>query len=984
MASVSLIRDSQGQPIGAVAVNRDITAYRLAEAQLRQATTELLFLNDLLKHSTQPISVANMQGRFVRFNRAFEQITGYQKEELLQLTYEQLTPEPWHEIEAQHLANLLATGQAARFEKEYCRKDGVVTPVELVAELYRDAQGEPLYTYGFVTDITARKRAEEKLRESESRFSAAFEYAPVGMALISLKGEFLKVNKALCNFFGYTEEILLTKNVSDISHPGDLEKDLDNVGNLLARKISAYTMEKRYYHCSGRLMYGLLSVALLTNEQDNPLYFICQVEDITERKQAEYALQTASRRFQMMLSALYGGILVVSNDGRIEFANPAFCRMFDLGDLPESLLGLSALEMIQKIKNAYADPPLALARIREILAAGQPQKGEEIAITGGRTYLRDFIPIIIDGKEYGRLWHHLDITARQQAEAELRELQSMLATAESVAGMGSWKWDLQTQKVSWSDEMFNLFGIDRANFDGDVNQILASRIHPDDTEAVNRSNLSVLEAAQPIPLEYRIVLPDGRQRHVWAEGTLIRDSSGRPTALTGYVQDITARKQVEAQIQAQARRLQTLADTSRAFAEVGTDFQTVLKLATQLIADHLNAGCVIRLLSEDGQWLEAVVVYDQDPAALEVTETVIRNNTRYHIIKDASNPAVQSALTGQPVLRPAIHPEQMRPFYAPEVWAVVEPYCPRSALIAPLQVQKHTLGTLSLSRYRPGQPPFNEDDLRLVQDLADRAALSLSNARLFGQVQDELAERKRAEEELRQTAAELARSNTDLEQFAYVASHDLQEPLRAVAGTVQLLQKRYGGQLDERADEFIRHAVEGATRMQTLINDLLVFSRVGTRGQPFQPVELAGVLADALANLTVAIRESGAVIRHDNLPTVVADRIQLIQLFQNLLSNAIKFRGDQVPDIRIRAERQAGEWVFAVADNGIGLEAHYFERIFGVFQRLHTRREYPGTGIGLALCKKIIERHGGRIWVESEPGQGSTFLFYAARAAEYP
>jgi PAS domain S-box-containing protein len=245
---------------------------------------------------------------------------------------------------------------------------------------------------------------------------------------------------------------------------------------------------------------------------------------------------------------------------------------------------------------------------------------------------------------------------------------------------------------------------------------------------------------------------------------------------------------------------------------------------------------------------------------------------------------------------------------------------------------------------------------------------------LYSIVHD-ITQRKLAEEKLRQTAAELARSNAELEQFAYIASHDLQEPLRAVAGTVQLLQKRYGGQLDERADELIRHAVEGATRMQTLINDLLAFSRVGTRGQPFQPIDSAGALADALANLTIAVRESGAVITHDHLPTVMADRTQITQLFQNLVANAIKFRDDRPPAIQISVERQKDEWLFAVADNGIGLEAQYFERIFGVFQRLHTRREYPGTGIGLALCKKIVERHGGRIWVESEPGQGSTFYF---------
>jgi signal transduction histidine kinase len=224
-------------------------------------------------------------------------------------------------------------------------------------------------------------------------------------------------------------------------------------------------------------------------------------------------------------------------------------------------------------------------------------------------------------------------------------------------------------------------------------------------------------------------------------------------------------------------------------------------------------------------------------------------------------------------------------------------------------------------------------------------------------------------------AQELARSNGELEQFAYVASHDLQEPLRAVAGCVQLLQQRYQGQLDSRADVLIAHAVDGAVRMQTLINDLLAFSRVDSRGQRFELVDCAAVLRDVLANLDVAIKESGAVVTHGALPTVMADRLQLVQVFQNLLSNAIKFRGEQSPDISVGAENSAGAWKFAVRDNGIGIELPYRERIFVIFQRLHTRREYPGTGIGLAICKKVVESHGGHIWVESELGKGSTFFF---------
>jgi PAS domain S-box-containing protein len=253
----------------------------------------------------------------------------------------------------------------------------------------------------------------------------------------------------------------------------------------------------------------------------------------------------------------------------------------------------------------------------------------------------------------------------------------------------------------------------------------------------------------------------------------------------------------------------------------------------------------------------------------------------------------------------------------------------------------------------------------------------------IGTAQD-ITQRKQVEEELRQIANDLARSNADLEQFAYVASHDLQEPLRAVVGCVQILQRRYQGQLDDRADELITHIIDGASRMQKLIEDLLVFSRVGTRGKQLSPVNSSDALNLALSNLATAIKESHAVITYDPLPIVNADSSQLTSLFQNLISNAIKFCRNHSPQIHIKAECKENKCIFSVSDNGIGIESQYFERIFGVFQRLHTRKEYPGTGIGLAICKKIIERHGGNIWVESTLNQGSTFFFTLPFAKDIP
>jgi PAS domain S-box-containing protein len=232
----------------------------------------------------------------------------------------------------------------------------------------------------------------------------------------------------------------------------------------------------------------------------------------------------------------------------------------------------------------------------------------------------------------------------------------------------------------------------------------------------------------------------------------------------------------------------------------------------------------------------------------------------------------------------------------------------------------------------------------------------------------DISARKQAEEELRQ-------SNEELERFAYVASHDLQEPLRTVASYLQLLERRYRAQLDRDALEFIDFAVAGARRMEQLIKDLLAFSRVGTQGGDLVPVDSADVFRESLRSLKAAIDEASAAVTADPLPRVLADRSQLQQLLTNLIGNALKFRAPEAPQVHISARRDGRFWWFSIADNGIGIDPEYFGRIFVIFQRLHTREAYPGTGVGLAICRKIVDRHGGRIWLESVPGRGTTFHF---------
>ncbi|HKE01480.1 MAG TPA: ATP-binding protein [Planctomycetota bacterium] len=288
----------------------------------------------------------------------------------------------------------------------------------------------------------------------------------------------------------------------------------------------------------------------------------------------------------------------------------------------------------------------------------------------------------------------------------------------------------------------------------------------------------------------------------------------------------------------------------------------------------------------------------------------------------------------------------------------------------------------------------SERDLRETTDRLQviQRELQLLNTDLEGRVEErtreveaansrlraEIGERERAMDALREQTDRLDRSNRELERFAYVSSHDLQEPLRMVVAFTQLLAQRYRGKLGADADEYISYAVDGALRMQTLIRDLLSYSRVGASARPFVPVDVARVVATALANLRAAMEESGASVEVAELPTVLGDEMELTQLFQNLLGNALKFHGERAPRVRVgrevsAAKAQPGFCTISISDNGIGIAPEYLERIFEVFQRLHTRQQYPGNGIGLAVCQKVVERHGGRIWATSEPNRGSTF-----------
>lgn len=420
------------------------------------------------------------------------------------------------------------------------------------------------------------------------------------------------------------------------------------------------------------------------------------------------------------------------------------------------------------------------------------------------------------------------------------------------------------------------------------------------------------------------------------------------TQNTQLEQEVQERKQAEATIQREVQRSQLFAEVTLKIRQ-SLQIEDILQTSVMEVQKMLQADRVLiyRLWPDGTGSGVAEAVESTWPQVMgvvfpeEVFPEEVREEYRCGRIRNLAD--VNTDQSVPPCLVKFLHELQVS-----------------AKLVVPILTQGDLWGLL-IAHQCSGPRRWNTFETELLQQLANQIAIALTQAQLLEQ---EVLQRQ-----------ELARSNNELQQFAYIASHDLQEPLRMITSYLQLLERRYRGQLDADADDFIQYAVDGALRMRTLINDLLTYSRIGTRGQSFELTDSSAALKRAIANLEVAIAESNAIITYADLPQVQADPTQLVQLFQNLVSNALKFRSESSCLVEVTAKQQENAWLFSVKDNGIGIDPQYTEQIFIIFQRLNNRTDYPGTGIGLAVCKKIVERHGGSIWVESAFGEGATFHF---------
>ncbi|GAB1540454.1 hypothetical protein NUACC21_31230 [Scytonema sp. NUACC21] len=540
-----------------------------------------------------------------------------------------------------------------------------------------------------------------------------------------------------------------------------------------------------------------------------------------------------------------------------------------------------------------------------------------------------------------------DISQRKRAEIALRESEERWQLALRGNNDGIWDWNVRTNEVFFSPRWKQMLGYKDHEIANHLDE-WSKRIHPDDLERVMKMISDHFDKKVPFYIsEHRLQCKDGSYKWILDRGQALWDEGGNVLRVVGSHTDITERKLAEEELKRQNQRSQLFAEITLKIRQ-SLHIEEILKTTVNEVQTllHADRALVFRLWAEGS----GTVV---EEAVLPGFPVVLGKNLHDPCFgKDYQEPYRLGRVSAIANIETAGIQDCHRQFLAQ--------FGVKSNLVVPI-MQRDNLWGLLIAHQCDRPRHWNNLEIELLQQLANQIGIALSQAQLL-------------EQETRQRQ-ELARSNAELEQFAYVASHDLQEPLRMVTSYMQLLERRYKDKLDDQAREFIAYAVDGSRRMQKLINDLLSYSRVSTRGQPFKLVNCNSVVKSALSNLKIAIEESGAVVTQDSLPEIMGDPTQLTQLFQNLIGNAIKFRSEQPPQIHIKVEHMEDNWRFAVSDNGIGIEAQYAERIFIIFQRLHTRDKYPGTGIGLAICKKIVERHGGNIWVKSQPQQGTTFFF---------
>ncbi|MGL5193007.1 MAG: PAS domain S-box protein [Chroococcales cyanobacterium] len=791
--------------------------------------------------------------------------------------------------------------------------------------------------------------------KSAEIYKTIFEKAPIGMVLISWQTQwFVQVNPTFCNLLGYADSELATLTFGEITDPEDRQTDWEFLRQRDENpEIASYQTEKRLIRKNGEILWVHLSVSVLEDSQGNPLYLLGTIQDDSDRLRTQCALQESQERLQNVLDTLPLGVGITDANGTILQGNPAVKKIWG----GARYVGM---DRYYEYKGWWPDTGKQVSSeewaLFRTLQTGQSIWNEEVDIedfNGKRkTILNSTMPLRNQaGVMVGAMVVNQDITEQRLVENALWENQRLIQQIAEATPTILYLYDLQENRNIYSNQHLNeILGYLPEEIENMGPDFLPNSIHPEDWPRVVENQLKLISAqdGEIIETEYRMRNFQGEWHWLISRDTIFsRTPEGAAKQILGMGLDISLRKRAEAELVEYRQQLEELVEWRTA------ELQNTNQQLEREIADRIRAEVQLkksetryRLLAENA----TDMISTHTPEGIyQYVSPCCFTLLGYH----------SSDLIGHSAYE-WIHPD--------DIPGVELSYRTVLEALVPFQVVYRV-------RHQDGHYMWFETNAQAICDPQTGDVVKIQAA------SRDISDRHRIEKELAQHTADLARSNAELEQFAYIASHDLQEPLRMVASYTQLLALRYPGKLDAQADKYIAYILDGATRMQQLINDLLQYSRVGTHGKSFDLVDCNEIMTRAIANLKMAIRKSNARVNWQNLPQVFGDKTQLLQLFQNLIANAIKYRSPQTPEVQIEAHYREGEWLFSVKDNGIGIDPKHGDRIFQIFQRLHTRDEYPGTGIGLAICKRIVERHRGHIWVESEPDRGAIFYFTLANSS---
>lgn len=942
-----------------------------------------MLLEGIISSAMDAIISINEKQEITLFNQSAEKMFLLPASKAVGRKISDLIPEEFRNKHEKHIENFGKTKVTRRSMGRLGtltgrRYNGEIFPIEASISQVEIA-GQKNYSV-ILRDISERQKTENILKNSEEKYRSLFETMAQGVVYQDTAGRIISANPAAERILGLTYDQLTGKTSLDPGwravkhdgspfhgdeHPAIIALKTGNEVRNVIMGIHNPRDEQTHW-------ISINAIPQFIPGSDTPFQVYATFEDITELKNVQDALQSERNQVQQYLDVAGVLILALNKKGRVMLLNKK----------GHTITGYSESELIGRSWFDYCIPQEIRDDIRKIFSLVMQGNNPDmeyyenpiITKDGQIKYIAFHNALLYDehGNVTGVLCSGEDITESKITQEALKESEERFRATFEQAAVGVAHVSIEGKWLRVNKKLCDIVGYETEEL---LDLTFQDITHPDDLDSdLQLMNQLLSGEVNTYTLEKRYIRKDRSSVWISLTASLVRSENSAPKYFISVVEDISGRKWAEEQLKKQKDRMELLAGLSQKFAIAALENENLIETIAENYSELIGDSCIVFLPSDNEEELL--------PAALNIRRDQISgkpdnivspvkyiSESKYHEHAFVSGKPLRINLFDDISKTSSSSDEKAETHFS-----VLRNTGITNLLLIPLRMMKKTIGLIVLLRSF-AQKPFTPDEISFLMDAAGRAALSIVNAKLHSDKSHEIEERKKTEEKLKATLAELERSNQELEQFAYVASHDLQEPLRMVSSYTQLLTRRFRNKvLDESADEYIEFIVSGANRMQQLIQDLLEYSRVTTKGKAFKVVNTNEVLQTVLENLKILIAEKDAEVSLSELPEVKGDFLQLVQLFQNLISNGIKFNEGK-PEIHVSCRKDGQNWLFMVSDNGIGIDKEFFDRIFVIFQRLHERESYPGTGIGLALCRKIVERHYGRIWVESEPGNGSAFYF---------